>query len=146
LHNVVTMESQNATKVTTGQQAYIDFCATGGFIVDDNADKDETIKRISAEQLGELLGVDRRTLYRWRDSIPNFWDLVAERRDELFSQARMTRIYNAMFKEALKGNVQAAKLMLNQGGRLKAERSENHTIHEGEVQFTNVIPRNANNS
>jgi hypothetical protein len=130
---------QEATELTPQKQAWIDFVATAGVTIDEEGER----KKITAEKLSKELKVNRVTLYRWRETIPNFWQLVARRRDEIYSHSRMTVVYNAMLKKAEQGDVAAAKLLMNQSSLLKAEKQENKVEHTGTVQFTNEVPLNA---
>jgi hypothetical protein len=115
------MEStQNPTILTPQQQAWIDFCATAGMSIDEEGNP----KKIAAEELAKMLGVSRSTLYDWRDRIPGFWQLVATRRDEIYSQSRMSLVYKAVFHKAVKGDIAAANLLMKQSGILKADKSE----------------------
>lgn len=111
---------QTSTKITPQQQAWIDFCATAGTIITPEGD----VKKISAEGLAQELGVVRTTLYNWQKSIPDFWGLVNERRNEIYAGSRMSMIYKAMFAKAMKGDVAAANLIMKQGGVLKADKTE----------------------
>lgn len=113
--------AQNVTDLDPRKQALIDFVATGGMVIDDLQDRPT---KLTAEDLANKLGVDRRTLYRWRDSMPNFWDLVTERRNEIYNRSRMTKVYNAVFNKAIKGDIAAANLLMKQGGILKADKQE----------------------
>jgi putative insertion element HTH domain-containing protein len=106
---------QNSTSLTPQQERFIDFVASGQLNLD--------LKRRSYEEFAKSLGVDRTTLYNWRKTIPGFWDKVASRSNSIVDR-RLPKIMNALLAKALKGDVAAAKLLLNQAGRLKAPPTE----------------------
>ncbi|NRG26138.1 helix-turn-helix domain-containing protein [Bacillus circulans] len=68
------------------------------------------------EQIAEKVGVTRQTLFRWRQDI-EFQD---ELRRELSRNTaeKMGDVAEAMYKEALKGNAAAAKLLYQTTGLL----------------------------
>lgn len=113
-------DSQNHTVMEPRHQKWIDFCAMGGLTID----ADGQIGKKTAEALAKELKVARRTLYDWQDSIPNFWDHVKARRNELYGRDAVTLIYKAMLKKAATGDVAAAKLVLNQARMLEADRQD----------------------
>ena len=101
---------QNPTKLTPQQERFINFVASGQLNLD--------LKKQSYQEFAQSLGVDRSTLYSWRRTIPDFWVIVAERTNAIVDK-RIPKIMNAMFAKAMRGDVNAAKLLLNQAGRLK---------------------------
>lgn len=126
------IEQQVTTEINPNQQAWIDFVATGGVTVDEEGQ----FKKQTASDLSKEIGVDRTTLYRWRDTIPAFWELVKARRNEIYSRSHMTMIYRAMLKKAVQGDVAAAKLMMNQAHMLEADKQE--IEHSGQVTVETV--------
>lgn len=71
---------------------------------------------LTHEQIAEKVGVSRQTLYRWRKEI--------EFQDELKREIgrnvtdKMGDVVDAMYKEALKGNATAAKLLFQNASML----------------------------
>lgn len=107
------MMTQNVTdtnSVTTSKkevvtdprhQALIDYRAMNGLITDDDG-----IRKMTVDDLAKALGVDRRQLYRWQDSIPDFWDLVNNRRKEISPKSRLQRVHETWYLKAVKGEWQ----------------------------------------
>jgi hypothetical protein len=77
-------------------QALIDYRAVNGTITDDNG-----THKMTVEELATTLGVDRRQLYRWQETIPDFWGKVNARRKELFPRSRLARIHDVWYISAL---------------------------------------------
>lgn len=69
-------------------------------------------RRMRLEELAERLDVNPSTLWRWRKTIPNFWELVAAKRKELSGKDRLTNVWNGLYLKAVAGNADAAKLYL----------------------------------
>lgn len=97
-------------KLALLHEQYISFVAVGGLLTDD----DGTLKKKSISEFAAELGVDRRTLSRWKDSLPNFWERVEKRRDEIFTKNRITAVWNGLFLRAAKGDAQQAIIILSQ--------------------------------
>lgn len=112
---------QKWTELDPKRQEYIDFVASGGMTVIDGE-----LKKISAEDLAKKVKVVRQTLYNWRE-IPGFWELVQERRNILYSRDRMSMVYNAVFKKSLQGDINAAKLLMQQAKILEADKIDHTT-------------------
>lgn len=91
------------------QEQWVDFCAVGGMITR----ADGEIEVLTIGQFAKSMRVDRTTLYRWRNSIPNFWDKVEARRREIFSRDRTTKVWNGVFLRAAKGDAEQAKIWLS---------------------------------
>jgi hypothetical protein len=104
--------------------SFIDFTALNGLVFDNDAseyqvdDKGKShavgapIRKMTQTELATALGVDRKTLYRWRDSIPNFWNLVGERRKELLGQTWLSKVHETWRMKAIKGDFQHMQLWL----------------------------------
>lgn len=105
-----------ATILTPQQEQYIDFVASGQIDVEG--------RKISYEEFASAINIDRTTLYKWQKSIPEFWPKVARRASELIDR-KVPKIIQAMYIKALRGDVAAAKLLLNQGGYLKTAPENN---------------------
>lgn len=80
------------------QLAWIDYKALGGIVMDKENDK---MRKMTVQELADKLGVERKTLYNWRESIPGFWDRVAERRKELNSGEWLALIHEKWKLKAL---------------------------------------------
>lgn len=90
------------------QEQWIDYCAVAGII----ATPDGEIEKLTIQDFAERIGVSRRTLVRWKTSIPNFWDRVGQRRMELGGQERLSQVVRGVFLKARTGDPGAAKLYL----------------------------------
>lgn len=93
------------SELSPQQQMYIDYCTIQGVITNDDGTghrdpNDPKVVKLSLEKFAEQIGVDRKTLYNWKTSIPNFWDLVNERRQMINSGARLQKVWNALFLAA----------------------------------------------
>lgn len=136
------------------QRRYVDWVAGGGTEVDN----DGKLVTVTSLELASQLGVSRQAIHKYR-RIANFWDVVADRRRELYSQDRMSMLYRAVWAKGLKGDTAAAKLMMQQARVLEAERSdvnvsgavavavinysvgsENNTVPSGEKVQLNEVP------
>lgn len=78
------------------QLAWVDYCTVQGVITND----DGSMTKMSIGELAQQLGVNRTTLYNWRDGIPNFWDFVAQRRGIIFGHARVQKAWNTLYLKA----------------------------------------------
>lgn len=96
------------SQLTNVQRAYVDYKAVGGLLSLD----DEDVKPLTVQQLADELGVTRRAIYAAKEDVPNFWDLVAERRKELSGRSRLTRVHQALYLYAKKGSYQHMQLYL----------------------------------
>lgn len=103
------MSTQISTKIIPQQEQYVYFVASGCR---------ENGKRMSHEVFAGKIGVSRKTLYLWQERIPNFWELVQTIRTK-FYKLKIDNVYDAVYKQAIKGDVQAAKLLFQQLGDLK---------------------------
>ncbi|MBA3679363.1 hypothetical protein H0W80_04235 [Candidatus Saccharibacteria bacterium] len=103
------MAIQTYTEITPQQAEYLHFVSNGGYIDG---------KRLSHEQFASDLGVSRKSLYNWQQSIPSFWQRVQELRQKQY-KLKLSNVYEALYKKALEGDVQAARLLFQQLGDLK---------------------------
>jgi hypothetical protein len=78
---------------------YIDYCAVGGLITND----DGSFRKLTSEELARELGVNRTTLWRWQETIPNFQERVRSRRIELSKRSRASKVYNGLYLRAAQG-------------------------------------------
>lgn len=92
------------------QDQFVSYTAYGGLIPDEDGEK--IAVRLTMSGFAKKVGVSRQSLYAWRESIPGFWDLVAERRKLMGSRDRLTRVWNGVYMKATTGNPEAAKLYL----------------------------------
>jgi hypothetical protein len=104
--------------LTMQQQAWIDYNALSGLITDMTTDainkngQAATMRKMPITEFAELVGVSRETLRLWRNSIPNFWDKVNDRRRQLAPQSRLQRVHEAWYLKAVKGDFQHMQLWL----------------------------------
>ncbi|KAB2332937.1 phBC6A51 family helix-turn-helix protein [Bacillus mesophilum] len=71
---------------------------------------------LTQEQIAEKVGVTRKTLYQWRQSI-EFQDEL-KREISRNTAEKMGDVVNAMYKQAIDGNAAAAKLLFQSTGML----------------------------
>lgn len=85
--------------LTDIQRAYIDWKALGGIITDDDGPH-----KLTLVELGELLRpqqpIDKSQLSRSCQNVPNFWDLVAERRKFFNSTSRIAYLHERWYVAA----------------------------------------------
>lgn len=104
------------------QDKWISYCAIGGIVTEtgfenvfnDRAGREvpEIITKISVTEFAQKLGVDRATLYKWKNNIPDFGMKVRQRREEIFPVARETALFNQAYLIAMTGRGQAAASMI----------------------------------
>lgn len=94
--------------ITVAQDDYIAFVAVGGIIPSENS----AGQKMTVEQFAAKYDVNPSTLWRWRQSIPDFWDRVAAKRREIGSKDRLSNVWNGIYLKAAAGNAEAAKLYL----------------------------------
>lgn len=90
-------------------QAWIDYNALNGLITDVTEDRINPktgepmiLRKMTIQEFADIVGVDRKTLQRWRVIIPNFWQRVNDRRQELAPQARLQRMHEVWYLSALR--------------------------------------------
>jgi hypothetical protein len=91
---------------------YVSFCALGGLITSDDGE----LSKMTVSQFCQQWGIDRKTTYRWRQTL-GFGDRIRARREELFPLARETACWNRLYLIALQSNdykaaVQACIILL----------------------------------
>lgn len=91
------------------QQTFIDYKAVGGWLTAPDAN---IPKKMTMQELADKLEIGRQTLYDWTKSIPSFWERVAARRKELFSQERLIKIQDTWYLKALAGSYPHLQLWL----------------------------------
>lgn len=92
------------------QEQYIGYVAFGGLVPD--PDGNAIAIKMTASQFAKNIKVARSTLYDWRNTIPNFWERVAEKRKEVGGKDRLSKVWNGVYMKAAAGNAEAAKLYL----------------------------------
>lgn len=97
-NNVVNYDDLEAMNKTI-----VDYRALSGLVTDENTGN---MRKMSMDELAGLLGVSRQTLYDRQKSIPDFWGLVNQRRQELSPQSRLAAIEETWFLKARKGEWQ----------------------------------------
>ena len=90
------------------QQQWIDYCAIGGMLTDD----DGGVTPTTITAFADMIKVERKTLYNWKKSIPDFDERVQHRRKILGSGTRLAKVYNGLYLKAATGNPEAVKLYL----------------------------------
>ncbi len=84
------------------QRAYVDYKAVSGIVTDDDG-----IRKMPVEELARQLGCDRKTVYRNRDMVPNFWDLVGARNKQIGNQERLAKMQEVWYLKAIGSGPQA---------------------------------------
>jgi Helix-turn-helix of insertion element transposase len=83
----------------------------------------------------EKAGVSRSTFYRWmRD--PNFVEYVNSLIDE-YTDAELARVWAALTRKAIEGDIQAIKLFFEMKGKYKEKKEIEHS---GSIQFISATP------
>lgn len=121
------------------QQKWIDFCAVGGLITHD----DGSLKPMTITEFAPLIGVGRKTLYRWKETIPDFKARVKKRRLELGSDSRLQKVYNGLYLKASQGVPEAVKLYLQIFDGWKPPAQAHEIEHKGLGDLVNTA-RNKN--
>lgn len=107
--NDTSTEGVADVSLTPKQDYYITFCASAGLSVDADGD----LKTMSMERFANKIGVARATLYRWKDTIPDFETKVSQRRRQIFAKNRENIIWKGLFLKAAAGDVKAAEMVLS---------------------------------
>lgn len=101
------IKAANQTPLPAQQQAWIDYRALNGLIFDaeqEASDGDFKMRKMPVGEFADKLGVSRRTLYDWQNSIPEFWVKVNARRAELAPQSRLAKLQEVWYLKALAMN------------------------------------------
>jgi len=102
--------SPEPIEITPQHDEYIAFVACNGMLPTE--DSSELVRKMTASEFAQNLGVARETLYAWRKSIPNFWDRVDQKRREIGGKDRLSKVWNGIYLKAASGNPQAAAIYL----------------------------------
>jgi hypothetical protein len=94
--------------LTPQHDEYIAYCAVGGIM----PKEDGFGTKMSIEEFARRLDINPSTLWRWRSTIPDFWDKVNKKRTELSGKSRLTAVWNGIAMKAAAGNAECAKLYL----------------------------------
>lgn len=84
------------SQLTEVQRAYVDYKAVGGIITDEEGH----ISNLSVQGLADMLGVTRFALYKGKEAVPNFWELVNQRRREIGLESRLSKIHQVWYIKA----------------------------------------------
>lgn len=89
------------------QQSYIDWKALGGLVTEDSeGEKGVIVRKMPLTELAKRCGVSIDAFAKAKASVPNFWELVAERRETLSGESRLARVHETWFLRAVKGDWQ----------------------------------------
>lgn len=90
------------SELTNIQRAYVDYKAVSGLVTTDDG-----IRKMPVDELAKMFGVTRYAFYKAKDALPNFWDLVSDRRKEIGSQERLTKMHEVWYLKAMGSGPQA---------------------------------------
>jgi transposase len=93
---------------------------------------------LTNEQIAANMGISKVTFYEWRNKFPNFANLIKEDKDYADTQ-----VENALYKQALEGNVTAAIFWLK-NRRRKDWKDKQDVEVSGEVGIVDAMIRKAN--
>lgn len=102
------IEAKKCNMPTEAQYRFVEWYAAGGLVVTDDFD----IRHVTLTQLARELGVSRMTLYRWRESIPDFNDHVDGFKRGIM-QEKVSLVWRGVFLRAAKGDVKQAEMFLS---------------------------------
>jgi acyl-CoA hydrolase len=108
--------------ITVAQDDWITYCATGGLevvmeeVVKDGRSSINQLRQTSITKFAQTHNVDRKTLYNWKKSIPDFQRRVDERRRQIFTDDRMALVWNGLFMRAAKGDAKQAEMIASHFG------------------------------
>jgi len=98
----------NAMNITPTKENYINFLASGQLDVDG--------RKWSKDDYAEMIGVNPSTLWRWEQA-DGFWNEVSSRVPQ-YIHRWIPKMTNVMVGRALKGDIQAYRMLLAQAQRL----------------------------
>jgi transposase len=93
---------------------------------------------LTNEQIAANMGISKVTFYEWRNKFPNFANLIKEDKDYADTQ-----VENALYKQALDGNVTAAIFWLKNRRRNNWKDKQDVEV-SGEVGIVDAMIRKAN--
>ncbi len=91
------------------QDLFIDYMAFGSFTMDATGRLDQ----MTDEEVAAKLGVNRRTLSRWRRSIPGYAELIRKRRIEKFKVEIEDGVWRGLILKAMSGEQKQAEMVLS---------------------------------
>lgn len=100
----------NQKPLTEAQESYISYKAVGGL----GFKVGEPTSTISMQEFAEMVGFNRSTLWRWESSIPNFWERVKNRRQELIGRDMIANVWKRVYLDAMAGKEPQQRLILGQ--------------------------------
>ncbi len=128
---------QNVSPVkvlSNAQEQFVSFKAVDGTIVNTG----ESVQKMTLTEFADYLGVTRVTLYRWQESIPNFWDRVKQRREAIGGRDMTSKVWNRVYVDALSGKVEQQKLWLGQFDGWKPPAQQNDVQITGLADLVNL--------
>jgi transposase len=93
---------------------------------------------LTNEQIAANMGISKVTFYEWRNKFPNFANLIKEDKDYADTQ-----VENALYKQALDGNVTAAIFWLKNRRRNNWKDKQDVEV-SGEVGIVDAMIKKAN--
>jgi hypothetical protein len=100
--------------LSVAQDQWISYCAVGGLITDETG----TMRKMKLDEFCTTFKTPERTLYSWKQTIPDFAMKVRERRVKLFPSSRETNLWNRAYLIAMTTTgpqaIEAIKLLAGQ--------------------------------
>lgn len=106
------LTTEQLAALSPRQDMFIDFMAFAAF----TTGPDGTPQRMTDEDIAAKLGVNRRTLTRWRQSIPDYNQLISKRRHEKFKREIEDGVWRGLILKAMAGNPKQAEMVLSHFG------------------------------
>src|SRR6266699_1487591 len=90
------------------QQMYIDWKALNGLVIEETDDSKQpiVIRKMPLTELASRCGVTIDAFAKAKESVPNFWELVAGRREALNGESRLARVHETWYLKAVIGDWQ----------------------------------------
>lgn len=123
------------------QRMYVDWKALNGLVYDQSKEGSQVVPRkMPLYELAAMCGVTVDAFYQAKASIPNFWELVAERRRELGGQSRLAQVHETWFLEAIGGSWPHMEAYLRNfdPGYKEAKQKVEHDLGEGLADALNI--------